>query len=190
MSRDFFINGETLVLVKGRSDSAIGTLTELGLSSDPIRVSPVFKHKDILVDAWGEVPADVQFMLAEATVTMNLIHIDRGVLNTVIQESMAGAPAIGSLARAGQRMGNNQPRFGPGGANGNHYIGLNLSSPVGNLPWCFYYAYLSSPPVQIPLGTEKSVFACQWRVVPYVQDPYGNGQGAYGAVLWSHVLDT
>jgi hypothetical protein len=196
MARDFFLNGETMVYVKGRADSPIGARQELGLAVDAIRVTPVFKHEDIKVDAWGQAPPEVQWMLAEVRISMTLIHFDRDILDTCLQESMAGATAIGTLRRAGARMGNNLPLFAAGGVNGNHYISLNLASPVGNKPWRFVSTYMPDQPIDFPLGTEKSAVVCSWRAIPYTQDPWGGvtagvaGQGAEGALLWTHVLDT
>jgi hypothetical protein len=189
MARDFFINGESLVYVKGRADSSIGTLSELGLASGPIVISPVFNHRAINVNAWGEAPAEMQFMLSEVRVTMTLIHFDRTIMDVCITESMAGAPAIGQLPRAGARMGNNLARFAAGGALGNHYIGLNIASPVGSKPWRFYYAFLAERPLEMPLGAERSAVITNWRAIPYTQDPWGGGTGAQGAVIWDHTLD-
>ena len=197
MARDFYINGESLVLVKGRSDSAIGSLSQLGLASDPITVSPGFKHKDINVNAWGEAPADVQWMLSDVNVSMTLMHFDSTVLATCWQLSMGGSLVEGQMGRAGQRMGNNQARFtaatgspATGNNSGNNYIGLNIASPVQGTPWRFFYAYLAQPPFRFPLGVEKSAVTLNWRVIPYTQDPYNGGLGAYAYPLWDHTLDT
>lgn len=196
MARDFWINGETMVYVKGRSDSAIASLTELGLADSSIRITPNFRYDDIKVDAWGEIPPEVQFMLSDVMITMTLVHFDRSVLATCLQLSQGGAPSEGQMARAGQRLGNNQPRFGPatgspptGNNAGNNYIGLNLSSPVAGQPWRFYYTYLTGPPMEFPLGAERSVVTLHWRAIPYTQDPYQGGLGAYGQYLWDHTLD-
>lgn len=190
MARNWFVNGETLVNVKGRSDSSIGSLSELGLADGPIVIRPNFRHRDITLDAWGsEVPAEVQFMLADVTVEMTLVHIDRDVLDTCILESMAGAPAIGQCRRAGALMGNNLARFAAGGATGNHYIGLNLSSPIGGKPWRFYFSYLTGPAMDHPVGTEKSLTRLTWRAIPYTTDPYGSGSGAQTSPIWDHVAD-
>lgn len=190
MARDFQINGPCLALVKGRADSGIGTLQELGLAEGPIRVSLEFRHRDMQVDAWGgEIPPDVQFMLAAVNVFIPLIHFDRSILDVCIAESMGGAPAIGQLAGAGRRMGNNLPRFAGGGVDGNHYISLNLTSPVGLKPWRFYTTYLVNNPADFPLGTEKSMVQTQWRCIPYTTDPYQAGAGAQGWPLWDHTND-
>lgn len=191
MARDFYINGETMVYVKGRSDSGIGTLQELGLSTGPVTVSFDFRHRDINVNAWGdEIPPEVQWMLAGANVSMNLVHYDPSILDICVMESMAGAPAIGQMRRAGARMGNNGVRFAAGGLLGNHFIGLNLASPVAGKPWRFYFSYLTQSPIQYPLGTEKSVVTLNWRAIPYTTDPWGGGTGAQGTPLWDHTLDS
>jgi hypothetical protein len=186
MARDFFIPGESLVQVKSRIDSGISALTQLGLAADAISVTPHFMHSDINVDAWGQAPADVQWMLAEVTISMNLIHVDRSVLDECLRLSMGNAPFIGTLGRAGQRLGNNSARF----AIGNSFIGLNITSPVAGKPWRFFYAYLADNPVEIPCGVEKAIFRCNWRAIPFTQDPYGAGLGAFGSVLWDYTLDT
>lgn len=202
MSRSYFVNGETMVYVKGRSDSAIASLSELGLTDEQgiVTISLNFAHEEINVDAWRGAPAEMQWMLADATITMTLINFDYNVLNTCLLLSMGGAPGmnVGQMGRAGQLMGNGLPRFAPapnGGAAstgtnaGNNYIGLNLSSPVGQLPWRFFFAYLAQPPINIPLGTQKSLMRLTWRAIPYTTDPWGNGTGAYAYPLFDHTLD-
>jgi len=203
-----------MVAVKGRSDLAISSLTQLGLTdrNGVVRITPNFRGKDLDVDPWGDAPADIQFMLADATITMTLVHIDRTVLDICLSESMAGAGAIpggangtvGTFPRAGSRMGNNTPRFSPNGTlnpstgqvtTGNHYIGLNLSGPVSNKPWRFFFAYLAERPLETPIGVERSTFQLTWRAVPYTQDPWaggtqGPGFGALGYALWDYNSDS
>jgi hypothetical protein len=191
MARDFLINGESMVSVKGPQGSAIASISQLGLTVSPIRVTLDVRHRDINLDAWGgEIPADTQFMLAAASISMDLVHVDRDVLSACIKLGMAGAGGVGNnegqLARAGLRMGGGLARF----ASGNNYIGLNISSPVLALPYRFYFAYLTGTPVDIPLGTEKSIIVCNWRAIPYTQDPWNSGQGATGTVLYDNTLDT
>ena len=186
MSRDYHINGETLVQVKGRTDSAIGSLSELGLADSPVVVSPTFFHSDINVDAWGDAAAEVQVMLAEIRVTMSLIHFDRTVLEECVRLSQGYPSAEGRLARAGTRLGGNNARF----AAGNNFVGLNLTSPIEGRPWRFYFAYLINPPFSWPVGTEKSSVSVTWRVIPYTQDPWQGGLGAGNQILYDHVLDT
>lgn len=200
MARDFFIGGESLVLVKGRTDSAIANLTELGLATDQIRCTPNFRHRELVVNAWGEAPPDVQWMLSSVDITMNLIHVDRSVIDTCLLLSMGGDPVLGTvgrMGRAGQRLGNNLPRFSPataspgtGYAAGNNLIGVNITQPVGGHPWCFLMCYLKEMPVEFTLGVEAEVFPLSWRCIPFTQDPYQGGLGAYNWPLWQHVLDT
>jgi hypothetical protein len=91
-------------------------------------------------------------------------------------------------------MGNGAARF----AAGNNYIGLNLTSPVANLPYRFWYARLANDPFKAPMGTERQVVSLNWRIIAYSNDPWGGGTaqpntvagtGSLGAVLWDHVLD-
>jgi hypothetical protein len=200
MARDFEIQGESLVYVKGNTASAIPIMTQLALSPDAIRVSPVVHHEDCNVDAWGRAPADVQWMLAEARISMTVVHFDPAVLQECVRLSMGGAVGttlgFGSMARAGTRLGNNAPRFGQNLTTGayNNYIGLNISAPINNLPWRFFYAYLMDPPFDWPLGTRRSITTLNWRVVPYTQDPANiiNGiiTGAQNYQLWDRTLDS
>lgn len=186
MARDFFINGENMVWVKGSSASNIANLSELGLSEQPIRVSPEFRHGEITLSAWGnQIPVEVQFMLAAVNITLTLINFDRSVLDYCVQESMGGAAAIGTMPRAGSRLGNGAARF----AATNHFIGLNIASPVGGKPWRFYATYLPGNPIEFPLGNERSTVTMTWRAIPYAADPWNGGAGASGIPLWDHTLD-
>lgn len=188
MGRDIYINGETMVNVKGNSGSAIGSLTQLGLT-DPqgiVTITLNYNHDDILVDAFGpNVPMDEQVFLSDAEITMTLVHFDEAVLEECLRLSLA-APVFGQLSRAGTRMGANNARF----AVGNSYIGLNIASPVAAKPWRFLTAYLTGPPVSWPLGTKRSLVSLKWRAVPYVQDPWGGGTGSQGVVLFDRTADT
>ena len=193
MARSFFINGESLVLVKGRSDGPLGALTQLGLTEDPVRVSIEERHRPIIVNATGEVEPETQFMGASATITMNLIHFDRTVIDYCLMESMGGAPnnTPGQMARAGTTLGNGAARFAAGGPFvGNYYIGLNIASPVAGKPWRFYYTFLTGNPFSQGLGTEKSIIQLTWRAIPYVADPWNNGVGLYGVPLYDFTSDT
>lgn len=185
MTRDIQVNGEAMVYVKGATNSGIGSLSELGLASDSIRISPVFRLKEVNADAWGEAPFEMQFMLAFANITMTLVHFDTSVLDFCITESMGGAVSAGRMPRAGARLGNNVARF----AAGNHFIGLNIAAPVGS-PWRFYTAFLTNNPLEYPVGTERSLVTLNWRAIPYAADPWNGGLGASGTYLWDRVLDT
>lgn len=185
MTRSFHVNGESLIKVKGGAGSAIANLSELGLSDAAVTITPVFQHDDIKVDAWGKAPPEIQMMLAYVNINFTLVHYDRDVLFACILESMA-SPIEGTLPHAGTLMGNGTPRFNVL----NRYIGLNILSPNDGLPWRFFYTYLVGQPVTYPLGTERSVVQTAWRAIPYTQDPWNNGQGAFTSPLWDHNLDT
>lgn len=198
MARDFQINGEALVEVLGATGTAVSSIQELGLAEGPIQVTLNGRHADILVDAWGgAVPADVQWMLADAFITMNLIHFDREILEECLRLAWGGGGGTtstdGVLARAGVRLG--APVGGPAAARfaaGWKYVSLNISAPQSSsYPWNFRNSYIHGSPAY-PLGTEKSVVQLQWRCVPYTRDPYGDttqggstGGGAGGHILFN-----
>lgn len=189
MTRDFQISGPALVRVKGHTGSSIPVATDLGLSDGPIQPQFTYNHNNLSVDAFGGqagVPPDVQWMGAEASITMTLVHFDQAVLAECMRLSMANASAEGVMRRAGRRMGNNLARF----AVGNSYISLSITSPDAGLPWRFLTAFLTGTPMQYPLGVERTGVILQWRAIPYQADPYGGGTGQEGAVLWDHNLDT
>lgn len=205
MARSFVINGESMVTVKGSTSQAlIASVVQLGLAEGPIHIVPEFRHKDMNVDAWGsEIPADIQFMLAAVNISMNLIHYDALVLDACLSESMGGVPiggaagtangGPGQLGRAGRPLGANSALFSADC----RYVTVNILSPVFGLPWRFLHCYMTGPPVDLPLGTEKSVTQVNWRCIPYTTDPYGNGYngtsvgtGAQGYVLWDNSVQS
>lgn len=193
MARQLFINGAQLVEVKGRAGTNLASKQELGLPEGPISVTISPEFDDVQIDAWGgSVPYDLQSLLAECTVTMNLLNVDRSILDDCIMESFAGAGAtgtgigtIGLLPTAGRLMGGGNARF----AANNHFIGLNIRSPIGNKPWRFWYAVLTGN-VEQKLGTKRSLFVLTWRVIPYTIDPWNTGLGSQSTVLWDHTLDS
>lgn len=186
--RDFQINGETLVKVKGPVGSDIADLTELGLASGPIRVMPKVVHQDIKIDDFGpETPAEVLVYVGEVAVYMTLIHFDNDALEECIRLAM-GAEVFGELGRSGRPLGQFKQRF----EEGCNWIGLNLLSPVLNLPWRFLTATLVSPLCEFPLGTECSEVSLTWRVIPYKAPPSAGSPEelkANGTVLWDRTLD-
>ena len=186
MARDWYINGPSMVSVKGATDTSIDTLTELGLTTDQISVSPTWKQSDMEVNAWWGAPPEVQIQLAMVTITCNLINIDYAILQECIRLSQGGSSAEGTLAIAGALLGNGKARFEAG----NNLIGLNISSPVEENPWRFLYCHLTSQPLQVDLGSEKSIWRTQWRCIPYDVDIYNNGSGSDGYVLYDHTADT
>ncbi len=178
MARDFVINGESLLTVKGgahMSGGQIGMLTQLGLATDQVRITPRYFHLDMKVDDFGpNVPAEVMFNLAEVYVNCKLVHFDIAAAAACWGEAMAGGvpsvvpgfpgPVDGFLAPAGSLMGNGLPVL----SSGNHYVHLTILSPVLGLPWRFLAAYMTGPPFVLPLGNEKSMMDVSFRCIPYV----------------------
>lgn len=211
MARDFFINGPCMVEVKGGAhcSGTIAVRSELGLTSDPIRVTPAFHHKDLKADDFPNAPPEVLWNLADARIKMTLINCERSILDTCIQEGTGGgadAALAGTLSPAGMPMGGLKPLY----ASGNHYIGIILSSPIIGLPYLFPSCYLAEQPFEIPLGAGASLIQLNWRAIPYVSPTIayyntlslisGNivvASGKYviseilssGAVLWNRKSD-
>lgn len=180
-----------MVYVKGRSDLAvIANLTELGLCSESIHIAVMNERLNIRVDAYGNAPPESQFMGAYARITMTLVHFDKDVLNACVQEGWGSSPAFGQLGHAGSLMGNGKVRFAPGGVNGNHFIGLNIVSALGALPWRFFHATLAKAPIDFPVGTERSLVHLEWEALPYSIDPWNGGNGSFGVSIWDHTADT
>ena len=188
MVRDYVIEGEVLVKVKGGaqwSGIGLGSPTELGLSSDQITIRPNFKHKDINITDFGpEIPVEVLWNLADVTITMNLVHYDRAILERCMIESMGGGRFViptlpigalayfaGTMAPAGTALGNGKELF----ASGCHFISLNLLCAQSQFNWRFPSSYMCKTPVEIPLGTQASVVKVEWRAIPYSPLRYQSG---------------
>jgi hypothetical protein len=202
MPRDFVINGECLVKVKGgqhMSGRAIGDLSELGLSVDAVRITPRFIHADVKCDDFGpDIPAEVRWQLAEVGIRMVLLHYDEDVLDICLRESMGGGNvlgAAGTMSPAGRPLGRGLPLL----ASGNNYISLNLTAPILDKPWNFPASYLTGPPVEIPLGVGVTAAVCNWRAIPY-KPLVGSGRtfvlsghtqeiASSGVPLWFRALD-
>jgi hypothetical protein len=194
VTRDFQIPGESLVMVKGRAGGPLANLQQLALARDEIQVFPRYYHNDLIVNAGGQTPVNVQAFPIDALITINLYHFDNEVFQACCNESVGGASAFGTTSRAGVIMGRGA-RF----AANNFLIGLNISSPVAGLPYRFWYTYMVAPtPSKIPLGVEAQMIPTVWRAIPYTDDPYGGGvaqpgtvfgTGMAGSVLWDRTLD-
>jgi len=188
-TRNYNINGETLLRVKGAANSSLGSLQELGLAVGPVRITFEFRHHDIIVDDFGpDIPAEVLWMLATANISTDLIHYDNDVLEDCIKQSMAGAN-FGVFESCGTPLGGFKPIFD----RDNHYISLNLLSPVLNKPWRFRTTYLTGPPLEIPIGTKVTIVRLMWRAVPYstqIFDSPTKEPRSKGTILWDRTLDT
>lgn len=208
MSRDFVINGECLALLKfgahvlGTSlatNNGNSALFELGLTSDSIKITPNYAHRDVLTDSFGpDMPAEVHWQLADVTIALRLIHYDKRVLQASLVESTGyngGIFTDGTLPPAGSPLGNYVAPL----ASGCFYQSLNLTSPVLGQPWRFRTCYQNGPPVMIPIGTEKTIAEVNFRAVPYRAPVLGTLRSGYspytelissGVVLFDHTLDT
>ena len=186
MARDYYVNGPTLVQVKGKTGSSIATLQELGTCESPIRISLQLYNLDIRVNAFGDIPPEVQFMGGIATISMSLVNFDKAILDECLRLSMGGATTIGTMPTTGARMRGTGARF----ASDYNFIGLNMTSPVEGKPYRFLNSQLFGSPFEHPLGAERSVTAISWRALALAIDPYGAGSGFGGTVLFDNVLDS
>ena len=198
MARDVIINGETMVRVRfgGHVSPSVSNivgsstnLSELGMADAAVRIMPRFSHQDVNIDDFGpDVPAEVLFNLAEVNIQFTLVHYDIAVLARCLQESMAGGGFAtgneGTMAPAGQPMGAGLAPL----SSGNHFVSLNLLSPVLAYPWRFRSAYLADRPVEIPIGSKRTLAICNWRAIPY--QPLASEILSSGAPLFDHTLDT
>lgn len=186
MARQIYVNGEAMVYVKGMAGSLIANLSELGLSDSQITMQfrPIFD--DVIVNAHGRVGTDIQVFLEDCAITMSLVNFDPVILNECYRLSKGGPNAAGNVARAGTLLGNGLARF----AAGNKFIGLNIASPVGSIPYCFYFAYMTGPAFVYPVGNERTICTINWRAIPYLADPWNGGAGATNTPLFGNVLDT
>lgn len=174
MGRNIQVPGECMVEVKGNAALNLsgegfytaGQLHQLGLAVDQIQVTPVFRHRDIRSDDFGETPPEIMNQAHEVNVKMTLIHFDEDVLNACIMESMGGGvydvDTFGRLAPGGRLLGNNKPLM----TSGCHYISLGLRTAVGE-PWYFPAAYLAEQPAVYPVGVQAQAAALNWRAIPY-----------------------
>lgn len=183
MARAIHINGESLVAVRGPAGSLIANAQQLGLSDSSIRVIINTINDDIKIDAWGRAPTDIQRMNTTANVSMSLVDFDRAILAECVRLAMGGT-TFGQVGRAGVRLGGGNAL----NAAGNNFITLVIYSPQDSFPWRFYASYLVGPPVEYPLGVERSVVVLNWRVIPYTTDAWNSGNGSADAILFDNVI--
>jgi len=185
MSRSIVVHGEALIYVKGPAGSSIAALSELGLADNDINITITPLHRDVIVNAWGEAPADVQRKIAFITATFNLIQYDPDILEECARLSLGGA-AFGQTGRAGALMGNGLARF----AAGNNFIGFNIAAQQSSRPWRFLFSYMKSPIGPFIHGTNPGTIACQFVGVPYIADPWNGGAGALNNPFFDRTADT
>jgi hypothetical protein len=182
MGRAYQIFGEAMVLVRfafgvpypdGTDPEFIGpNVWELGLTQDPITVTPNFYYKDINIDSFGpNVPADVLSQIADVTIEFNLVHYDPDAIAYYQRESLAGGGAgfedtdtQGKVTYAGEPLGGGIPLYEAGNA----FVGLEFSNlSLDSSPVTFPATYLVDPPVKYKIGTKRTIFECKARALPY-----------------------
>lgn len=201
MGRDFQVDYEVMVRVKGSVQSYIFEPMDLGLCSEGISITPAWKHKDINVDDFGpDVPAEILCMMAEVSISIPLIHYDPDVLNACLSESLGGfqtttgendnilIPAPGIMMPAGTPLGGGVELYG----SGNHYISLSLCSAISGGSFHFPAAFMTKAPMTLKLGQKTRIAMTTWRAIPYVsfaQNAGPEGISSSGVILWDTDID-
>ena len=171
--------GPTMIYALGGkhlSGQALGSVSELGLCSDQVKITPTFTHEDIQCNDFGpKAPPDVMARLADVRLQMTLIHYDEDVLDALMNESTGGGsyfqvlgnnflhPA-GMLAPNGTPLGGGRPMY----MSGNHLVSIGVTSPDLGKSYTFVSCYMDEQPCVIPLGSEASQVEVTFRAIPYV----------------------
>lgn len=188
MARQYWVNGETMVYVRATFDFQDTQVFELGLCDGPIRIQPRFFHEDLKADDYGDqTPADIRCLAADCTISMNLVHFDRIVLNRCWMLAMGSPSVFGQIGPVGRIMGEGK---GPGARN--LFVRLMLVPLNLQTIWRFPAAYITGQPLEYPLGTQRTVANVTWRAIPYMLPSSDYRQSYYkevvskNAVLWDH----
>lgn len=152
MPRDWYIAGD--VMVKIVVPSGLSTGDELGLSEEPIRISPTFHYLPIHCDAYGGVvPVEKLWMLGQSNIDMTLVHYNSVLWQYLVKLGMAGglAPGDAQMGAAGTPMGGNAAV----GDNACNYFKLIIEASEVN-SYIFPYCHLAEQPTTLPLGSAFS----------------------------------
>lgn len=172
MPRGWFINGDSMIRVKGglhMSGGRIGVLSELGLAKDQIKITPRIGYEEVNPTGWGVSPADLNTQGGEILISCTLIDIDYDVLKVCENESRA-VEVDGTLAPTGEFLGGLKSVH----SSGNHFFTLNISSPVEQRPIRFLSVAMHETPYVLPLGNDASEVEVTFRAIPYMfSNPLG-----------------
>lgn len=177
MALDLFQAGEVLVTVKGAGGSALASVQQLGYCESAPSWNPSWQGLDVIVNAFGQGPAEVQQMALMATLSLPLVYFDAAVLDAMISESTGGAGA-GANSYAGKRLGGGQPLYSAGC----HFFSIGLSSPVAAKPYTFLACHLTGQPISFPVGAERSIVQVNLRAISYNPTP----TSLAGVVCWNN----
>lgn len=202
MSRGFSIFGEFIVAVSG---GYIDDQQQLGLTSEPVKVFPRYSHIDKVTDDFGpEIPVEVFWMMGEALISMSLVHYDNDILAQCMRASMGGGgidnnnpdgesddftegAMDGFLGPAGRPLGYGRAL----GTAANQYTTVYLIPFTGASirPYRFKACYINAQPMEIPLGSERSIVRLMWRCIPYQQLTSSEVKSVDGVPLWDRTSD-
>lgn len=183
MSRRYIIYEECMVMVK----IGASTPVELGLTSEPIHIAERLYHHDINIDDFGpNIPAAVLTMGGDVTIRMTLVHYDPDVMDDCIAQAKGRSDGFpGVLGAVGTPIFSRPRGLG---------IRLNLI-PLKEKPWRFFSAHLDGNPLEIPIGTERTLLAANWRALPNKSADFIEYRGNVGeirsaeAIIWDNGID-
>jgi len=166
LARNYYVNGQCLVKYNG---------SELGLTDNQGKVTivPQFSYLPIEVDGFFQNPPERQVTLYAVDISMTLVHFDSAVFTQAVANSTQGS-IEGTFPYGGKLLG----------ANGGYGV-LTLASPVQNAPWTFNSVYIKDH-YTLPIGAERSLLEIIWTAVGYISDPWNNGAGAQGIVVYDN----
>jgi hypothetical protein len=182
MAVDLFTAGEVLVLVKGAAGSAIAGVQQLGYCESSPTWNPVYENLDVIINAYGQTPAEVQTMGKTATLSIPLVYFDPAILDALCSESSAGAGSPGANSYAGKRMGGGGALY----SSTCHFFSVCFTSPVAGKPFTFLACHLVGQPINFPVGAERSVVQVNLRAISYSPTP----TSLAGVVCWNNSLLT
>jgi hypothetical protein len=207
MGRAYQVFGEAMVLVRfaygvpypdGTDPEFTGpNVWQLGLTEDPITITPSFYYTDINIDSFGpHVPADVLSQIADVTIEFNLVHYDPQGIALYQREGLAGGSAgfmdmdtQGTMNFAGVPLGKGLPLY----SQNNRFVGLEFQNlSIGSSPLTFPATYLMEPPVKYKIGPMRTIFECKARAIPYAPLTQGVNlkPGDFSVPIFGNVLIT
>ena len=191
MTRAYQVFGEFIISVSGGQFSG---KQELGLTSDPWRLHPRYVHRDVTTDGFGPVvPVETLWDMADALVSLTLVHYDQGILDQCMRAAMggggydAGNPGGGGamdgfLGQAGRPMGLGAAL----GSTENQYTTVYIEPTADGtiLPYRFRACYLDGRPLEVPYGSERSLVKLNWRCIPYQPLTAAEISSVNGVPIW------
>lgn len=150
MATQYYTHGPCVPQVSTGANSAYEVL---GVARRGATVGVTYHRKEIKSDAGGDAPVEIQAMGSEASISMELVHIDTAVLDKIRYRS-EGHTTVGQGGVPGVLLGT-----------GSHLFGLTLPSSTGT-PWTFAKCLLEQD--EGTYGTENSEPRLRFKAIRYI----------------------